>query len=292
MRLPLHDSWKFRSLALFLWVMVLIAGCAGTTVTSRVIQEDSSWFVRLDSYALGGVSSRGYDHPATWAEPELAAILGRMLLEDRVGLMDSPQPPRPVFSQEELTVLVPAIRDSFQRATPQEWLSFFSSGSRGTDLAVTSGGIFLADSQLHLVLANHRAVLAKGSDDLAAVRENPFHSVRGSGGTLTFESPRFVLRRQANWSGGHRASASELVLDHLGFLSFLQRTGPVVTRSSTGEGIVPIPSSASTSRVASGPESTPETVILQLQEEVQRLKGKVAEQEREIERLKRQRSID
>ncbi|MGA6827704.1 hypothetical protein ACO9S2_08835 [Nitrospira sp. NS4] len=266
MRPPLHDSWKFRSLVLFLWVMVLIAGCTGLTVTSRVIQEESSWFIRLDSYAPGGVSSPGYDHSATWTEPELTAILGRMLLEDRVGLMDSPQPPRPVFSQEELTVLVPAVRDSFQRATPQEWLSFFTSGSSGTGLAVTSGGIFLADSLLHIVVANHRTVLAKGSDDLAAVRENPFHSVRGSGGALTFESPRFVLRRQANWSGGHRASASELVLDHHGFLSFLQRIGPVVTSSSNAEGIPAIPSSPSTSGIVSGPESTPETVILQLQE--------------------------
>lgn len=289
MRPPLHDSSKFKSRVLFLWVIILIAGCAGPTLTSRVIQEESSWFVRLDSYVAGGDSSRGYDHPAIWTEPELTAILGRMLLEDRVGLMDSPQPPRPVFSQGELTFLVPAIRDSFQRATPQEWISFFTADPSATGLAVTSGGTFLANSQLHLVVANHRTVLAEESDDLAAVRENPFHSVKGSGGALAFESPRFVLRRQANWSGGHRASASELVLDHLGFLSFLQRTGPVVTRSSTVEGIVPIPSSASTSGIVSGPESTPETVILQLQEEVQRLKVKVDEQEREIERLKRQR---
>lgn len=289
MQRSLFRNARFKPSVLFLGAVIFCVGCAGPTLSSRIVQEESTWFVRLDSYGTAGAPSFHYDHPATLTEQEMVAILSRMLLEDRGGLMDSAQPPRPVFSTEEIGFLAPAIRESFLRATPREWISFFIAGPSAAGLVATSGGMFLDHSQLHLVVANHRTVLEKGSDELAAVRENPIHSVRGSGGALTFESPRFVLRRQANWSGGHRASASELVLDHQGFLSFLQRTGPLITRSSTGEGVSLIPSSVSASGVLSMPETDSQTVILQLQEEVKRLKQKVADQEVEINRLKRHR---
>ena len=289
MRCRLLDNAKVNSCVLFLWTIVFIVGCAGPTLKSRVIQEESSWFVRLDSYETGGDSSHRYEHPATWTEQDLLAVLNRMLLEDRVGLMDSAQPPRAVFSTEELTFLVPAIKDSFQRATPREWISFFAAAPSPAGLAVSSGGLFLDKSQLHLVVANHRTLIANDSGDLAAVRENPFHSVRGSGGALAFESSRYVMGRQANWSGGHRASASELALDYRGFLSFLQRTGSVLTRPSPDEAVPLAPSSTSRSAVVTERETDSKGAILQLQEEIERLKRKVAEQEGEISRLKRER---
>ena len=272
---------------LFLLTLFFCVGCAGPTLTSRFVQEESTWFVRLDSFGATGDSGAHYDHPATWTAGDLSAILSRLLLEDRVGLMDSPQQPRVVFSMEEIAFLAPAIKESFERATPHEWISFFTSVPSGSGVVVTSGGIFLNTSQFHLVLANHRTLLGKESDDLAAVRGNPFRSVRGSGGALAFESSRYVVRRQANWSGGHRASASELVLDHRSFLAILQRTGTIATPSSLGKAAPLIPSHASTSGGVATPEADSKTIILQLEQEIEQLKRKVAEQEGEITRLKR-----
>jgi len=279
---------KIHAAGVFLWALIFCAGCAGPTLTSRIVQEEPSWFVRLDSYGTASASPR-YNHPSTWTAEEVTAILSRLLLEDRVGLMDRAQPPRPVFSLDEIAFLVPAIQKSFQRAAPQEWIAYVITLPQGAELAVTSGGIFLNESHPHLVVANHRTLLAKDSADFAAVRENPFRSVRGSGGALAFESARYVVRRQANWSAGYRASASELVLDHRGFLAMLQRTSAIATLPSVDEAGVRPSSPASASAGALGTEPDPQTVILQLRKENDRLKRTVAEQEAEIARLKRPR---
>ena len=254
-----------------------------------MVQEESSWLVRLDSYQNAGGSPVRYEHPVTWTVEELSAILSRLLLEDRVGLMDSSRPQRPVFSVEEIGLLAPAIRHSFQQAKPSEWIAFYFSQPIASGLAATSGGIFVADSRLHVVLANHHAVMAGGSEELASIRTNPLRSVRGSGGMLTFESPRFVMGRQANWSGGHRASASELILDHRGVLSFLKLPGAVTAPSLPVRPVLPVPSSEPRNSQVATEESDPRTVILRLQEEVERLKRKVDEQEAEIARLKEKR---
>ena len=272
-----------KTIFLLLSMLLLCVGCAGTALTSRVVQEESSWFVRLDSYHNTGSSPARYEHPATWTVEEISAIFSRLLLEDRVGLLDSSRPPRPVFSVEEIGLLAPAIRHSFQQAKPNEWISFCLSQLNTPGLAVTSGGIFVADSRLHVVVANHHASIAGGTEELASIRTNPFHSVRGSGGVLTFESPRFVMGTQANWSAGHRASASELTLDHRAFLSFLKLAGATPASVRAVGSSVPALSSETGA-------SDPNRAIIRLQEEVERLKKQVAEQEAEIIRLKR--SVD
>lgn len=255
-----------------------------------MVQEEPAWFVRLDAYQDAGGSSVRHEHPATWTVEELFAILSRLLLEDRVGLMDSARPPRAVFSSEEISLLAPAIRGSFQRAAPSEWIAFSLSTPSGSQVAVTSGGMFLADSRLHVVVANHRTPLAQDSEELARVRANPLYSAKGSGGVLTFESSRFVMGTQANWSGGHRASASELILDHQAFLSFLKLPGAVATMPHSMSLAPPASSSESSpsqDRPTSAGGADPHTTILRLQEEVERLKKKVEEQEAEIVRLQR-----
>lgn len=275
----------------FLSILLLLClGCAGPALTSRVVQEETSWFVRLDSYQDAGNSSLRYEHPATWAVEELFAILGRLLLEERGGLMDSARPPHSVFSAEEITLLVPAMRDAFRMATPSEWVAFSISTPSDSGFAVTSGGMFLAGSRLHVIVANHRRLVVRRSEELASVRANPFHSIRGSGGVLTFESSRFVMGKQSNWSGGHRASASELILDHRAFLSFLKLAGtapvPAQTAGSSGPA-VSSESGASHARSSTSGGSDHNRSIIRLQEEVERLQKQVTEQAAEIERLNR-----
>lgn len=277
-----------KATALLLAALLLSLGCSGPALTSRVVQQDSSWFVRLDLFQNAEKSSGRYDHPATWTIDELSAVLSRLLLEDRVGLMDRARPPRPLFSSEEIVLLAPAIVDSFRRATPSEWVSFSLSSPGASGVIVTSGGMFLADSRFHVIIANHRALLAKDSEEPANVRANPLRSIRGSGGTLTFESARFVTGTQPNWSGSHRVSASELILDHRAFLSFFKLPGAVAPAQALG--LVPPATSSAPGPHRDRPATTGETdaqmVILRLREEVERLKKTVEAQEAEIVRLK------
>ena len=270
----------------------LCLGCAQPSLTSRVIQQESSSFVRLDSYHDAGGSSLHYAHPANWTEEELGAILSRLLLEDRVGLMDKPRPPRAVFSPEDIAFLSPAIRESFRLATPLEWIVFCLLRFNESGYVVTSGGMFLEKNNLHIVLANHQTSVRNDSEELSRVRVNPFYSIKGSGGSLTFESSRFVAGVQANWSGGNKSSASELILDHQSFLALLKRTAGSSTSphaiGSTPPVITPAPV-VSPNRGQMSPDADLQQAIRRLQDEVSQLKRKVEEQEAEIARLKRAR---
>jgi hypothetical protein len=279
----------FPLTVLLIFQILLCLGCAGPALTSRVMHQDSSSCVRLDSYQGDTGSSAHYEHPVTWTAEELFAILSRLLLVDRIGLMDSPRPPRPVFSAEETRWLVPVLRDAFHRAMPSEWIAFSFSAPDGSEKVVTSGGMFLAGARLHVILANHRTPLAGDSEERARVRANPLHSVKGSGGALTFESARYVMGTQANWSGGHKASASELILDHQGFLLSLKLHGPVPLPVQNAGSSDPALTSEPTMLQTGSPGSADSdltSTILRLQEEVARLKQKVLEQETEIGRLK------
>ena len=279
---------SFNSYFLGLTILLCL-GCTAPTLTSRVIEQDSSWFVRLDSLLEAGSASPRYDHPSVWRDEELFAILSRLLLQERVGLMDNARPPRSVFSLEEINLLMPAVRKSFQEATSREWIVFTLVGQEGRGRETTSGAMFVEEGKLHLVIANHRLALAENSEELSRVRANPLHSVQGSGGALVFDLPRFVIGTKANWSGGHRASASELILDHAAFLSSLQHRGsatapvPVnglLAPASAPEADIPGPGS-----FHSGPMDS-EQIILQLREEIEVLKQQLADKAAEIDRLK------
>ena len=204
--------------------------------------------------------------------------------------MDNARPARSVFSLEELNLLIPTVRKSFQGATSREWIVFVLAGSEETGRETTSGGMFVEEGKLHLVIANHRHPLGEQSEELARVRANPLYSVQGSGGVLSFDAPRFVIGTKANWSGGHRASASELILDHAEFLSSLHRAESAATSLHEGgaPGSVAVPESDVR---RSGPSHSrqvdSEGIVHRLREEIERLKQQLVEKDAELDRLKR-----
>ena len=279
-----------RSLLLAL-LSVLLLSCSAPSLLSRVVGQDSASFVRLDSFQNTSRSSIPYDHPARWSGEDLAAVLGRLLLEDRVGIMDKARPPRPVFSSDDLAFLVPASREAFDQATPREWVAFALSTSLSSGSTITSGGMFVVGGRLHIVLANHHAPVGMDAEELARVRANPLYSIKGPGGVLTFESSRFVAGAQANWSGGHKFSASELILDHQAFLSVLKvatTPPPPVAVAAPAPGGAPSPAQdAAKGNIPTRVDLDSQQAIQRLQDEIGKLKKKLEEQEAEIDRLKR-----
>lgn len=268
--------------------LLLCLGCTAPPLASRPVQTEPSWFVRLDSYQEASPSSdRLYDHPATWTTEELSAILSRLLLEEQRGILDTARPPRPVFSQEEINRLAPAIQNAFRAARPPEWLSFHLTEPSAKAITITSGGLFIKNGRLHIVLANHQEPGSAEDPEMKMISANPLHSMRGTRGTLQFESPRFVMGTEPNWSGGHAAPASELVLEHRAFLAFLRL--PAANHPQPAASIPKAPQSETTppsSTVTSKKEPNQKDPLLTLQEEVDRLKRKVEEQELEIAKLK------
>jgi hypothetical protein len=155
-----------------------------------------------------------YDHPAEWNEPELAAILSRLLVQPEMGLLDRKRPPVPVFAAEDISRMTPILRTAFQQAQGSEWISFAFLYPAGTNLEVTSGAFFIENRRLHVVMANAREVINQFATDIGLVRKNPMRSLRGLHGHLTFDPARFIVETTSNWLGGSNHSASELVLDY------------------------------------------------------------------------------
>ncbi len=204
--------------------------------------------------------------------------------------MDNARPPRSVFSLEEIHLLIPPVRKSFQEATSREWIVFTLVGQEGRGRETTSGGMFVEGGKLHLVIANHRRALGEHSEELVRIQVNPLHSLQGSGGVLAFDAPRFVIANKANWSGGHRASASELILDHTAFLANLQRTGSAAA-SAQISGSHALASATESDGSRPGPSDSVqvdlEQIVLRLREEIEVLKQQLADKVSEVDRLKR-----
>jgi len=283
--------------ALYPCVLLFCLACAGPDFSTRAVHSDQTWLVRLDTYADPGKAAElRHDHPAEWTEAELSAILSRLLLQERVGLLEKKPPPQPVFSADEVAQLAPRLQQAFRMARPTEWIVFCFIRSTGTAQEVTSGGFFLQDRHLHVIVASYREPVSSGQDGTEAVRANPLQALKRTGRTLTFDPPTYALASPENWLGGYAgAPASELILDQSAFLEAARQPAvprvpapvPPVQASSPPVSIAP------TTPVPSPPAQTSESVIsglkdqvLRLQEETERLKHKLEEQAGEIARLK------
>lgn len=279
-------SW-FSSRIFLTTLLLVTVGCAAPPLTNRPVQTEPSWFVRLDSQQEARSSSDLYDHPATWTPEELTAILSRLLLEEQRGIFDSPRPPKPVFSLKEINQLAPAIQRAFHMARSTEWLSFYLSDSSDSQMTITSGGLFIKNGRLHIVIANHQEPASATDSDVASIRTNPIRSLKGTRGALRFESSRFAIGTDANWSGGHAAAASELVIDQQAFLAFLRIPAATLVQPTATLPAMELPQTPpSTNQTTNKKDPGPKDPLLKLQEEIDRLTRRVEEQESEIAKLK------
>jgi hypothetical protein len=251
-------------------------------LSSRPIQTASTWFVRLDaSPDPDTLSLSQYDHPLDWAEPDIAAILGRLLLQQETGILGQHRSLEPVFSSDEVAQLTPTLHAAFRQAHTHEWVSFAFLEPSGTNLVVTSGGLFFRDRHLHVVLANYREKIHQYAVDIDLVRKNPLRSVRGVNGRLTFDPVQFITETTTNWSGHSNDPASEIALDHRGIETYvLQLTQSATTHAATAtkSGLATSPRdppTMRTSQVLSAPLANSEEKRHDLSAEVRKLEAQI-----------------
>ena len=281
-------------------LLTLTSCSAGSTISSRPVQHDPLWFVRLDGYTeYFSAQEIAHDHPVEWTEAQLNAILERLLLQERSGLMESPRSPQTVFTPDEIAVLVPALKQAFHTATTHEWVAFSLSHHDQGNVQITSGEFWVEQKQLHLVIANHHQTLPSDSDELPKIQATPIRSAHGTRGALTFDPARFVVNTKLNWKGSSRFAATELTLDYLAFLASAKLNTPGASPAAfpsvlPATGLIPAaatttPHSPSSSSQTTGAESdtaTLRTKLLTLENELTQLKRHVQEQGEELARLK------
>lgn len=257
-------------------LLVWTVGCANPGFIIQPVEDEPSLLVGLASSPDGSSAAETrHDHPVEWTTGDLQAILKRLVIQEGGGLMDGSRPPQAVFSPEDLTHLIPALQQSFKIARPSEWIVFAVwGGSEQTQgLEVTSGGLFLQDQQLHILLANHRERVSSEEDGIQAIQKNPFHALRDVKRNLLFYPTNYVMASRNNWiMSGFESPVSELILDYQALLAENRPEKPVEIEEAAASEI---------SKTDRSPSSAAADKLGVLQEEVSTLKE-------ELSRLKQQ----
>jgi hypothetical protein len=204
-------------------LLVWTAGCVNPGFNIQPVEDDPSLLVGLASSPDGASEAETrHDHPVEWTTGDLQAVLKRLAIQEGSGLLDASRKQQAVFSPEDLTQLIPALQQTFKIARPSDWIVFavWGSSEKTQGLEVTSGGLFLQDQQLHILLANHRERVSSEKDGIRAIRKNPFHVLREVKRTLLFYPTNYVMESRNNWiMSGFDSPVSELVLDYQALLA-------------------------------------------------------------------------
>ncbi len=128
----------------------------------RTINEDEGRYVRFQArYGAGqdGVASK-FAHPVALGEPEWAHLLDHIVIQEQKKLLalGAAQPaPRCAFDEDEKRYLAKHLAEGFQKARPDEWVVFYLSHPREPGVVeIDSGGFFIEEGRLHLIVANYR----------------------------------------------------------------------------------------------------------------------------------------
>lgn len=261
---------------IFAILLVWTVGCSTPDFIIRPVEDEPSLLVGLASAPEGSSETETrYDHPVEWAKADLQAILKRLVIQEGAGLMDSSRPSQAVFSQKDLTHFIPALQQTFSIARSSDWIVFaiWGSSEQTQGLQVTSGGMYLQDQQLHILLANHRERVSSEEDGIQAIRENPFHALRDVKRSLLFYPTNYVMESGSNWiMSGFESPVSEIILDYQALLATNRPEIPTETEEAIASEI------PKTDRITA---PTPDVELGTLQEEISTLKE-------ELSRLKQQ----
>ena len=140
--------------------------------------------------AYGG---KGYDHPVSLTSEEMSRLLKGVRVEQ--GLVSSTQ--HPAFGEAEILLLTPHLVKGFQKATNEEMVTFFETVALGEDHQLTtSGGLFIAGGNLHVILSNFSVKTPAWQDNEqyeASYRNRPLEQMDPQPGRLVYQPSKFMV---------------------------------------------------------------------------------------------------
>jgi hypothetical protein len=112
----------------------------------------------------------------------------------KLPIYDDTSAPRvhPAFTDKEIAFFAPLLALALSKATPEEVVTFYQTRDLSAlSREVTSGGLFIQDDELHLILANYRSHTHYMPDFGAAEtkddRLTPMEPLAPQGGRVDFE---------------------------------------------------------------------------------------------------------
>ena len=169
-----HLLLKAQIVGLGLVIGLLTTSCSSHPSTTRFLVEQPDKTVGMEVTYRDG--SPEYSHPAHVPSETLNQVLQHVemqpssLLDRMVGGSSTTQT---AFSEEQRDFFSHHLSQALNRATPLETVTFYWATSRGNGIwELTSGGLYLQDHRLHLVLPNFRQTVT-GQHPPQHIRENP-----------------------------------------------------------------------------------------------------------------------
>lgn len=211
----------YAALSAQISALCVLAACAIPQVPSRVVYEDPVNYVRLerDPGVLPEWRPGHHAHPATISPELLRTILsGLRIREHRVALQrwfQGEAPLVPAFTDEEVALLSVQISEALAKAEYNERVTFYlSQPQTSAKRIVTSGGLYVQDSTIHVLLGNWQVIYGIPTYGMIYDRRYPMRPTAAKGFDLSFRQPDAATSVTGSWIDSVLAnSTDELVID-------------------------------------------------------------------------------
>jgi len=196
----------------------LSVGCA-TAPPPRALYQDNTTAINLQSDSKAG---KGHSHPAKVSPDELRHILAGIRIQSRNSFVPSILSGGAslvvAFSKEEQALLARHLSQALAEAKPEELVTFYRRVSTSTvGLAITSGGLFVHDRHLYVILANDRTLPSEGMSQSIVSEidpvENPLLPISRTSFRATFVPGTSMVPEDERWPWPYIDPGRLLVID-------------------------------------------------------------------------------
>jgi hypothetical protein len=200
---------------------LFVSGCAIPMVPYRAVYEDPVNYVRLerDETVLPEWPPSAHAHPKTMRAEDVARILGGISVkEHRIWLqkwLQGEAPLMPAFRPEELALLSQQLAEAFALAQLDERVTFYlSQPQTSVKRIITTGGVYLHDTELHFILGNWQIVYGIPTYGMIYDRRYPMRPTAAKGFNLFFDpSEATVIQAHSFLDTVLANTTDELVID-------------------------------------------------------------------------------
>ena len=192
------ERWGYGLLLVFL--AGIFPGCASPPFYSYLVYENPTSFVRLEvsSWADTDLPQTWNAHPVTLSRRQMReALRGLRVREHRAApiiWVSGMAEMEPLFREEEIELLLPSLLEGLELAVPQELVTFYVSHPiNATKREVTSGGLYVTEGQLHIILSNCRVMYEVPPAGLIYDRRYPLFSLSPSAVDILYKADEEVV---------------------------------------------------------------------------------------------------
>lgn len=171
---------------------LFVVACSAPQFQTLKILDSPNRVVAL-SVIPDAFNGKGYDHPVSFTIEEVSRLLKGVRVQR--GLMSSTQ--HAALSETEIRFFAPHFVNALEKATNEEMVTFFETAEFGQDHQLTtSGGLFIAGGNLHVILSNFSVKTPIWQDNEqyeASYRNRPLEQMDPQPGRLIFDPPTYMM---------------------------------------------------------------------------------------------------